>query len=87
MGGDNASVVDQWVWLGNWPRWGGTTTSVRQGAPVPGKPAGTDAKTAGNSKGSGAEGIKSGTTTSKVTSPSTGKTGISSGAARSSAVS
>ena len=70
-----------------WPMFGGTTTNVRQGTPVPGNTAGTEANTAGNSKVSGAEGTKSGTTTSKVTSPSTGKTGISSGAARSSAVS
>ena len=80
-GSANTSMVYPW-WM-----FGGTTTNVRQGTPVPGNTAGTDANTAGNSKVSGAEGTKSGTTTSKVTNPSTGKTGISSGAARSSAVS
>ena len=82
-----ASMVYPWWMFWHWPMFGGTTTNVRQGTPVPGNAAGTDANTAGNSKVSGAEGTKSGTTTSKVTSPSTGKTGISSGAARSSAVS
>lgn len=79
-GSANTSMVYPWWMFWHWPMFGGTTTNVRQGTPVPGN-------TAGNSKVSGAEGNKSGTTTSKVTSPSTGKTGISSGAARSSAVS
>lgn len=83
-GSANTSMVYPWWMFWHWPMFGGTTTNVRQGTPVPGNTAGTDANTAGNSKVSGAEG---GTTTSKVTSPSTGKTGISSGAARSSAVS
>lgn len=79
-GSANTSMVNPWWMFWHWPMFGGTTTNVRQGTPVPGN-------TAGNSKVSGAEGTKSGNTTSKVTSPSTGKTGISSGAARSSAVS
>ena len=82
-GSANTSMVYPWWMFWHWPMFGGTTTNVRQGTPVPGNTAGT----AGNSKVSGAEGTKSGSTTSKVTSPSTGKTGISSGAARSSAVS
>lgn len=86
-GSANTSMVYPWWMFWHWPMFGGTTTNVRQGTPVPGNTAGTDANTAGNSKVSGAEGTKSGNTTSKVTSPSTGKTGISSGAARSSAVS
>lgn len=79
-GSANTSMVYPWWMFWHWPMFGGTTTNVRQGTPVPGN-------TAGNSKVSGAEGTKSSNTTSKVTSPSTGKTGISSGAARSSAVS
>lgn len=86
-GSANTSMVYPWWMFWHWPMFGGTTTNVRQGTPVPGNTAGTEANTAGNSKVSGPEGTKSGTTTSKVTSPSTGKTGISSGAARSSAVS
>lgn len=86
-GSANTSMVYPWWMFWHWPMFGGTTTNVRQGTPVPGNTAGNNANTAGNSKVSGAEGTKSGTTTSKVTSPSTGKTGISSGAARSSAVS
>ena len=86
-GSASTSMVYPWWMFWHWPMFGGTTTNVRQGTPVHGNTAGTDVNTAGNSKVSGAEGTKSGTTTSKVTSPSTGKTGISSGAARSSAVS
>lgn len=86
-GSANTSMVYPWWMFWHWPMFGGTTTNVRQGTPVPGNTADTEANSAGNSKVSGAEGTKSGTTTSKVTSPSTGKTGISSGAARSSAVS
>lgn len=57
-GSANTSMVYPWWMFWHWPMFGGTTTNVRQGTPVPGNTAGTDANTAGNSKVSGAEGTK-----------------------------
>lgn len=81
-GSANTSMVYPWWMFWHWPMFGGTTTNVRQGAPAPGANTGTDAQ----SKVSGADTQKT-APASKVQSPATGKTGISSGAARSSAVS
>lgn len=86
-GSAHTSMVYPWWMFWHWPMFGGTT-NVRQGAPVPGG-AGNGASTANTADGakvSGADAAKA-APASKVTSPSTGKTGISSGAARSSAVS
>lgn len=81
-GSANTSMVYPWWMFWHWPMFGGTTTNVRQGTPAPGANTGTDAQ----SKVSGADTQKT-APASKVQSPATGKTGISSGAARSSAVS
>ena len=51
-GSANISMVYPWWMFWHWPMFGGTTTNVRQGTPVPGNTAGTDANTAGNSDGS-----------------------------------
>lgn len=87
-GSAHTSMVYPWWMFWHWPMFGGTT-NIRQGAPAPGG-AGNGTNTAGTADGakvSGAEAGKTGAATSKVASPTTGKTGISSGAARSSAVS
>lgn len=86
-GSANTSVMYPWWMFWHWPLFGGTTSNVRQGTPLPNAQNGTDANNTGRAAVSGTDGVKNAAPASKVTSPSGGKTGISSGAARSSAVS
>lgn len=80
-GQSNSTMVYPWWMFWHWPMFGGTTTNVRQ-TPAPNTAGTADTQ----SKVSSAD-AKTAAPASKVQSPATGKTGISSGAARSSAVS
>ncbi len=81
---NGTAATGSYPWWMFWhlPFFGGTTSNVRQAPPAP------DANTgSAQTKVNSADGTKAAAPASKVQSPATGKTGISSGAARSSAVS